>query len=382
MIYLDNAATSFPKPEKVYSEMLRCIREYCGNPGRGGHSMAVTAGKAVLKAREKMASFLGVSNPFRLCFMKNATEALNTAIWGCVKPGDHVITTPMEHNSVMRPLKTLEKELGIELSIVRGGRFGEIDPVDIKKRIKASTRLLVSTFSSNVNGIVMPLKEMGEIAREHGILFLVDGAQGVGTMEVDVSLLRIDMLAFSGHKGLMGPQGTGGLFIAEGINLKPLMQGGTGSFSLGLEQPEIFPDRFESGTLNLPGIVGLMNGVAYIEEQGIEKVELHKHKLTKRLIEGLNVIKRVRVYSKAEYGKNSGIVAFNIDGTDSSHISYLLDKKYGIATRGGLHCAPLAHETLGTLETGLVRVSVGCFNSEDEIDELIAAVEDIVQIVN
>lgn len=375
MIYLDNAATSFPKPESVYLEVERCMRDYCANPGRGGHSMAIEAGRAVIEARDVICRFFNIKDPMQLCFMKNATEALNTAIKGWLRPGDHIITTSMEHNSVMRPLRTLERDIGIEISIVSGNELGEIEPEVFRKQIKCNTRLIVSTLSSNVNGVIMPFGEVGRLAREAGVPFLLDASQGAGYISVDVDLHCIDMLAFPGHKGLLGPQGTGGLYVGEGIALKSLMEGGTGSNSEYPYQPEIMPDLLESGTLNTPGIAGLCAGIKHIVEYGLEAAGHKRHILTERLIDGLKDISGVKLYSAAEVSRNSGIAAINLEGMDSTELSYILDKEYNIATRAGLHCAPSAHRTLGTEKTGIARLSIGCFNTVDEIDLTIEAIE-------
>jgi len=377
MIYLDNAATSFPKPERVYEEINRCMREYCANPGRGGHSLSITAGKAVLNTREIISGFFNIDNPMQLCFTKNATEALNLAVKGILKPGDHVITTSMEHNSVIRPLKTLERDRGIELTIIQGNESGEIDVRDIRKSIRKNTRLIACTLSSNVNGIIMPVKEVGKTAGEYGIPFLVDASQGAGTVKVDVVDMNIQLLAFPGHKGLMGPQGTGGLYAGEGYRLDSLMQGGTGSNSENLYQPDDMPDLMESGTLNTPGIAGLGCGVEFINSVGMENIRAHKHMLVTRLLEGTDGLKGIKLYSKKSMDENSGIVALNFDGIDSTEVSYVLDRAYGIAARAGLHCAPLAHQTLGTLKTGIVRFSMGYFNTAEEIDVTLSALREI-----
>lgn len=377
MIYLDNAATSWPKPDRVISEMTRCMKEYCANPGRGSHKLSSASGIALSKTREIIAEFFNISDPMRLCFTKNATEALNIAIHGMLNPGDHVITTCMEHNSVIRPLKTLERDKGIQLTILKGNRFGEIDLQELENSIKTNTRLIVSTLSSNVNGIIMPVADMARISRERGIIFLLDASQGAGSIKIDVKAMNIDLMAFSGHKGLLGPQGTGGLYIGERAKIKPLMQGGTGSKSEFLYQPDILPDMIESGTLNLPGIVGLACGVEFIKTFGAENIRIYKHMLVKRLHEGICGLKGITLYNRPEAEKNSGIVAFNFDWADSSEIAYLLDKKYDIATRAGLHCAPIAHETLGTLEKGIVRISLGCFNTIQEINAVVKAIEEL-----
>jgi len=368
LIYLDNAATSYPKPERVYDEMIRCMTEYCANPGRGGHDMSIRSGRAVFEAREAVAKFFNIDNPMQVIFTKNATEALNIAIKGVLQKGDHVVTTSMEHNSVIRPLKVLENGDIITLTIVKGNEFGEIDPKDIRKSIKGNTKLIVCTASSNVNGMIMPLAQIGRIAEEKGVLFLVDASQGAGSIKLDVKEIHADMLAFPGHKGLLGSQGTGGLYVNNKVKIKPIMEGGTGSNSEKYYQPEIFPDMLESGTLNTPGLVSLRYGIGFIESFGIENIRIYKHMLTKRLYEGIAGLKGVKVYSKPEKEENSGIIAFNFLDIESSKVSFMLDRDYGIASRAGLHCAPLAHETIGTKSTGAVRLSVGCFNCVEEID--------------
>jgi len=375
MIYLDNAATSYPKPEKVYEEMDKCMRRYCANPGRSGHKMALASGKAILAAREKVSRFFNIDDPMRLCFTKNATEALNIGIKGILKPGDHVITTSMEHNSVVRPLKTLEKTHGIEITFLEGDDYGMVDPEDVQKNIKSNTRLITVTVSSNVNGVIMPVAEIGKVARENSIPFLVDGSQGAGSMEIDVKKMNIDMLAFPGHKGLLGPQGTGGLYVSENLEITPLTQGGTGSNSENVYQPDFMPDQMESGTLNTPGIVGLSCGIDFINSFSLRNLVLYKKMLIKRLFDGLETIKGVKIYSPKEIELNSGIVAIRIGDMDSALVAYKLDKNYEIAVRPGLHCASLAHKKLGTTDIGLVRISHGCFNTIDDIDELLKAVE-------
>lgn len=377
MIYLDNAATSYPKPDKVYEEMLRCMKEYCANPGRGGHAMSIMSGKEVFRVRELISGLFNIKNSMGISFTKNATEALNIAIKGFLRRGDHVITTCMEHNSVIRPLKTLERDSGIEITFIKGNEFGEPDVQDFLKSIRSNTKLIVSTFSSNVNGIVMPVKDIGRIAKDNGIPFLLDASQGAGSEDIDVVDMNIDMLAFPGHKGLLGPQGTGGLYVKDGLTVNPIMQGGTGSNSENMYQPDIMPDALESGTLNTPGIVGLGVGIEFINSFGLKNLKYYKQMLVERLYEGIEELGGVKLYSKKEIDKNTGIVAMNFDDTDSSEVSYCLDKVYNIATRAGLHCAPMAHETFKTLKSGIVRFSVSCFNTVDEIDFTISALREI-----
>jgi len=377
MIYLDNAATSFIKPDTVYEEMMKCMKEYGANPGRGGHSLSIKASMEVMKVREKIGALFNIDDPMRICFTKNATEALNIGISGFLKEGDHVITTSMEHNSVIRPLNTLKRDRKIEFTVVECNEFGEIDVDDIKKAIKKNTKLIVSTLSSNVNGIIMPVKEMGKLAHEKGICFLLDASQGAGSINIDVKEMYIDMMAFPGHKGLLGPQGTGAIYIREGLKLSPIIFGGTGSHSEIVFQPEMLPDNMESGTLNTPGIIGLGAGIEYIENVGIENIKIKKHKLVKTLHEGIEEISKIRIYSKNEINSNSGIVALNFKDIDSTEVSYVLDRVYNIATRAGLHCSLLAHQTLGTVKSGIVRFSPGPFNTLDEIELTLNALREI-----
>ena len=298
-------------------------------------------------------------------------------IKGVLRSGDHVITTSMEHNSVIRPLKTMEKDKKIQITIIKGNAFGEINPEALRKAIKPNTKLIVTTLSSNVNGIILPVKEIGRIAKEKGVKYLLDASQGAGTIKIDVEEMNIDLLAFPGHKGLLGPQGTGGLYVKEGIKIRTITEGGTGSNSENLYQPEMMPDLLESGTINTAGIVGLRYGIDFINSFGLENIENYKYLLIKRLHEGIEGAKGIKLYSKNEGHNNSGILAFNFDEVDSSEVSYVLDKAYKIASRAGLHCAPLAHETLGTSKRGIVRLSVGCFNTLEEIDFTITALREI-----
>ncbi len=372
-IYLDNAATSFPKPEAVYREMDQCMRNYCANPGRSGHSMAAEAGRMVMLARDEVCNFFGIKDNLQLIFTKNATEAINIALKGLLKPGQRVVTTSMEHNSVIRPLKTMERNMGICLDIVRGNEYGEIDPDDIRKAIKRNTALIVSTLSSNVNGIIMPVADIGRVAGNAGITFLVDASQGAGSLPLVIDEIDADLLAFPGHKGLLGPQGTGGLYVRKGLKLKTIIEGGTGSNSENILQPEYMPDHHESGTLNTPGIAGLYQGVRYICNRGRENIRQHKGMLTNRLHEGLKEINGIKLLSREDFSRNSGIVALEMGEYDSTELSDILDKVYRIASRGGLHCSPLAHDTLGTSTGGLLRLSVGCFNTVEEIDRTLVA---------
>lgn len=381
MLYLDNAATSFPKPEEVYKTMDVFMREACANPGRSSHEMARASAAVVMKAREDMASLFNIDNPLRIGFTNNATTALNMAIHGLLKKGDHVITTAMDHNSVLRPLYELKKKGVIDYTIIMPKNlYGAIDLSSIIKAIRTNTKLIVTTLSSNVTGFVLPYKEIGEIAKKRGIFYLLDGSQGAGVLPIDVKSMNVSLLAFPGHKGLMGPQGTGGLYVEEAVCLKPIIQGGTGSRSFEIVQPMFMPDVIESGTLNTPGLAGLSAGVEFIQKIGIDAIYKKKKNLLEKLYEGLAVNRRIRLYSTIEGNANCGIIAFLIEGLDSSETANLLDSKYHIAVRPGFHCAPLAHKALGTEKTGLVRISLGYFNTTDEIQYTIKSINEIAGI--
>mgnify|MGYP000880604238 CR=1 FL=1 len=377
MVYLDNAATSFPKPYIVYDEINRCMRNYCANPGRSGHKMSLASAMAVQKTRETISMLFNINNPMQILFTKNATEALNIVIQGVINEGDHVITTSMEHNSVLRPLKQLEKNKRVETSIVWGNKLGIIDPNSINKLIKSNTCLIICTLSSNVNGIIMPIEEIGKIAKDKNVPFLLDASQGAGSISIDVKKMNLSFMAFPGHKSLLGPQGTGGLYIKEGTLVNPLLQGGTGSFSNILEQPELMPDSHESGTLNLPGLVGLDAGIKFVKCLGPENIQLYKDLLLDRFFEGVQCIKGIKVFSAPVHNKNSGVLALNFSDYDSTEIAEVLDKRYNIAVRGGFHCSPLAHKTLGTETQGMIRFSLGCFNTIEEIDYTVKALQEI-----
>jgi len=376
MIYFDNAATTFPKPKEVYDAIMEAMKEYGANPGRSGHKLALKMSREIYKTRELLAQLFNVSNPMNIIFTGNCTDSLNIAIKGLLKEGDHVITTSMEHNSVLRPLHALKKK-GVDVTIVQADNMGRINPEDIRRSIKDNTKLIATTHVSNLTGTILPVEEIGKIAKDNGIYYLVDAAQSAGVYDIDVEKMNIDFLAFPGHKSLLGPQGTGGLYIREGIDVEEMKQGGTGSASHLLDQPHICPDRYESGTLNGPGIVGLGAGVNYILREGIERIRKHEIKLTKHFMEEVLKIDKVKVYGPLDIAEHGPVVAINILGADSSEVSYVLDEKYNIATRPGLHCAPLAHKTIGTLEEGVVRFSFGPFNTHEEIDIAIRAIKEI-----
>ena len=376
MIYLDNAATTFPKPEAVYDAMMDCMKNYCANPGRAGHKLAMKAAREIYDTRENIAKLFNIDNPMNIVFTNNATESLNLAIKGVVNAGDHIITTSMEHNSVIRPIKALEK-LGIENTIVQCDKDGFLNVKDLEEAIRSNTKLIVTTHASNVCGTLVDIKSVSEIAKSHNILYLVDASQTAGVYNIDLKEISADMLAAPGHKGLLGPQGTGILYIREGLNLNILKEGGTGSKSEDLFQPELIPDKYESGTHNTPGIVGLNEGVKFISKEGINKIKEHEEELCRYMLERLEEIPNIKIYGPKDATKRAAVITINIGNMDSGEITFLLDSEYDIATRSGIHCAPLAHKTLGTLEQGAVRFSIGYFNTKEEIDKAIEALKEI-----
>lgn len=378
MIYLDNAATSWPKPEAVYQAVNDFMRNSCANPGRSSHEMARISSNAVMKTRELIAALFNVKNPLDIAFAMNATYALNMAIQGVLNEGGHVVATAMEHNSVLRPLYHLKKSGRIDYSIVEpDGDAGSINPLRVKEAIRCNTKLIICSASSNVTGTIMPYGEIGEIARKRKILFLLDAAQGAGVLDIDVQSMNIPLLAFSGHKSLFGPQGTGGLYVSPDVELNPIIFGGTGSRSFETIHPDFMPDKLEGGTLNSPGIVGLGAGADWLMRLGLPEIRNRKVKLMEQFFEGIADIPRIKIYSERDTAKNSGIISLLIDGMDSSDIGNLLDSKYKIAIRSGFHCAPLAHQALGTMNTGLVRISPGYFNTLKDMKYAACAVSDI-----
>lgn len=371
MIYLDNAATTYNKPKGVWQAMARSY----ANPGRGGSRASLEASSIVYDCRERLASLFGIDNLQRIIFASNTTDALNLAIKGLIKKGDHVIMSGMEHNSVVRPVIATRAQY----SVVKPDAFGRVTPQGYERLIKSNTRLIIATHASNITGTINPIREIGQLARSRGIPFLVDGAQTAGAVPINVKDDNIDLLAFPGHKLLFGPQGTGGLYIKEGIDLVPLKEGGTGSLSESLVQPDFLPDRFESGTINTNGIAGLLQGVKFIQQTGIESIRQREIKLTDRLLKGLENTKNIQLYGPPVPSMRTGIVSFNIKGKDSVTVATELDQKYGIVCRGGMHCSALGHRSMGTLETGMVRLSTSHFTTEKEIDKTILAVKTLAK---
>lgn len=378
MIYLDNAATSFPKPSEVYEEVLNCMKNYAANPGRGSYEMSVKAALKIMETREEVCKLFNIANPFNLIFTCNATEALNIGIKGVLNIGDHVISTVIEHNSVLRPLNSLS-ERGVEVTLVNVDKAGYVNIKDIKKEIKKNTKMIIINHVSNVLGSRQDIKNIGKISKENGIIFMVDASQSAGVIPIDVERDNIDLLAFSGHKGLLGPQGTGAVFIREGIKLKNFREGGTGSNSHFMVQPNFMPDQFESGTLNTPGIAGLCEGVKFIRKIGVESIQKSEEELILYLLEELKKLSYIKIYGSHSVKQRNSVLSFNVDGIDASIVGEQLNKE-GIAVRTGYHCAPLIHDVLGTEYAGTVRVSPGYFNTFDEIEKLLATIINIYKV--
>lgn len=377
MIYLDNAATTWPKPEEVYQRMNRFFRETGANPGRAGHKMAALAGRSVFEVRENLAKFFGAADSSEIIFTSNATHAINLGILGVVEEGDHVITSCLEHNAVIRPLKGLEKEGKIELSVIGLTPDGDLDYQALEDVIKTNTRLIVLLHGSNLTGHILDLARISEIAKRHGVLLMVDAAQTAGVFHIDLQKTHVDILAVPGHKSLYGPPGTGVLYIRTGTKIKNIFAGGTGSKSEELYQPELWPDKFESGTVNSVGIIGLGAGVDFINQIGIDHIREHELKLCRKLIGGLQAIKNVKIYGPGPDLERTPVVSFNIGEESSSEVGYILDQVFDIAVRSGLHCAPMAHMSMGTLKQGMVRISVGYFNTMEDIEVTLQAIEQI-----
>ncbi|QZT35262.1 aminotransferase class V-fold PLP-dependent enzyme [Caldalkalibacillus thermarum TA2.A1] len=378
VIYFDQAASSWPKPDGVAKAMMEAVQQYGANPGRGGHQLAVRAAQTISQTRARLAKLFGIKDPKHIIFFQNATQALNQAIKGFEwKTGDHVLTTAFEHNSVRRPLVYLRDRYGVKLTFIEPDHNGHIDLDQVSQALTPRTKLVVATHVSNVTGAILPIRQLGRLARQHHIPFLVDASQSAGILPVDVEEDCIDLLAFPGHKGLYGPQGTGGLYISPQIDLIPLFHGGTGSHSELEQQPDSRPARYESGTLNTPGIAGLNVGVGFVLEQGVEKIWDHEWMLTQYALEQLSQIKGLHLYGPELGVKRGPVVAFNLEGIDPHEVAMILDQHYGIATRAGLHCTPLAHQALSTSPVGTVRASFGFFNRKEEIDQLVQALLEI-----
>ena len=379
MIYLDNAATTWPKSPGVGEAMLYFLDHVGANPGRGGHRLAVDAARIVYSAREAVAELFGAPDPLRVVFGANVTEALNLALRGLLCPGDHVITSSMEHNSVMRPLRALERH-GVGVTVVGCSSEGFLDPALVEAAIRPDTKMIVLNHASNVVGTILPVAEVGQIARRHGLLLLADVAQTAGAFPIDMQADAIDLLAFTGHKSLYGPMGTGGLVIGERVDpslLEPLKRGGTGSRSEREEQPDFLPDACESGTPNAVGLAGLEAGIRWVLQRGVEAIRAHEMALAQQLLDSLQAVPNVTVYGGLEASRQTATVSFNIRGMEPSDVGLRLDDEYAILCRVGLHCSPAAHKTLNTFPGGTVRFGLAALNTAEEVRAAIEAVRQL-----
>jgi cysteine desulfurase / selenocysteine lyase len=381
MIYLDYAATSWPKPKEVLQAMSGYLEFAGGNPGRSGHRLSIAAARIIYDAREAVAELFHAPDPLRVIFTQNVTYALNLAICGLLKPGDRVVTSSMEHNSVMRPLRALER-CGVQLTVVPCLADGSLDLAALRQALTPGTRLVVMTHASNVSGTIMPVDQVAALAHQAGALLLVDAAQTAGVIPIDQPALGIDLLAFTGHKGLFGPPGTGGLVLGEGVDpaeLQPLARGGTGSRSEFEEQPEMLPDKYESGTCNGVGLAGLGAGVRWVLGCGIEEIHAHERALTGLLVDGLANMPGVSLFGPCDPHKMTAVVSCRVEGKRVSEVGLQLDDEFGVLCRVGLHCAPSAHKTLGTFPEGTIRLAPGARTSLDEIQQVVAAMQQIAK---
>jgi cysteine desulfurase family protein len=378
MIYFDNAATSWPKPERVAEAMKEAINEYGANPGRGGHELAQKASRVIFQTRVLLAQLFGIKDPHNVIFFSNATTALNQAIKGFNwKQGDQVISTAYEHNSVRRPLEYLHREYGVEIVYLQPDHNGYIDIDQMNASITDRTELIAATHVSNLTGAILPITEIGQVAKKNGIPFLVDASQSAGSLPIHVEEMNIDLLAFPGHKGLYGPQGTGALYLSPKLDLMPLYHGGTGSHSEEIDQPKVRPGRYESGTLNTPGIAGWYAGLQFIQKEGMSTIYEHENDLTRYAMAQLLKTKGIIVYGPDEHVERAPVIPINIHGIDGQELSYILDHHYHIATRAGTHCTPLGHQSIQTEGIGAVRISFGYFNQKKEVDQLVQALDEI-----
>ena len=375
MIYLDNAATTIKKPETVVKAVAEALCTM-GNSGRGAYTGALDASRVIFETRKNLAEFFGAENPRQIAFTANATESLNIAIKGILNSGDHVITTELEHNSVLRPLYEME-EKGVELTIIKSDSQGRIVYQEIEDNIRENTKVIVCTHGSNLTGNLVDIARIGQIAGSHGVLFVVDASQTAGVFPIDVRKMQIDVLCFTGHKSLLGPQGTGGLYVREGIRVKPLLSGGSGVQSYRKKHPEEMPTALEAGTLNAHGIAGLCAAVHYIQETGMDVIRRKEQELMWEFYNRVRKIEGIKIYGDFSSKERCPIVSLNIRDYDSGDVSDVLFTDYGIATRSGAHCAPLMHQALGTVEQGAVRFSFSHFNSMEEMKQAVAALKEL-----
>ena len=377
MIYMDNAATTMRKPEEVIEAVVGAMNSM-GNAGRGAHSASLSASRVIYNTREALARFFGAESPKQIVFTNNSTESLNIAIKGLLEPGDHVVTTMLEHNSVLRPLYEME-EKGVSLTIVKSNLKGTISYADLEDAVQENTKAIICTNASNLTGNYVDVKRVGEIAKRKGVLLVVDASQTAGVYPIHVKEMNIDVLCFTGHKSLLGPQGTGGLYVREGLRLKPLKSGGSGVLTYSKKHPEEMPTALEAGTLNGHGIAGLGAAIEYLEREGIDNIREKELEHMWHFYNGVKDIPNVKVYGDFDTEVRCPVVTLNIGDYDSSEVSDELLMTYGISTRPGAHCAPLMHEALGTVEQGAVRFSFSHYNTEEEIETAIAAIKELAE---
>ncbi|MBS3811792.1 MAG: aminotransferase class V-fold PLP-dependent enzyme [Halanaerobiales bacterium] len=379
MVYFNNAATTWPKPENVYKEVNAFFRQEGVNPGRSQDLKTMNINRKIFDTREKLANFFGQKDSSRFVFTSGATESLNLAIKGLLNRGDHVISTRLEHNSVIRPLNDLIKEGRITVDYLSFNKKGIIERAMIEDVIKDSTALIVISHASNVLGTVNNIREIADFAQQNNIKILLDAAQTAGVLEINLNQIKVDMLSIPGHKSLYGPPGIGSLFIRKNINLDTLMEGGTGSNSLNTSQPEVMPDKYESGTMNTLGIIGLGAGLDFIRKTEINKIYKHEINLLKNFIEGLSEIKNIVIYGSRDLKQKVGVLSINLSNLSAAKFAYLLQNEYNISVRSGLHCAPFLHKEMGTVDKGMVRFSFSFFNTLDEVNYALNVIDDIAK---
>ena len=378
MIYFDNAATTWQKPEEVYQRVNDVLRNKSGNPSRGSHQISLDASRVIFKVRKKLADFFNIEDSSQLAFTKNATESSNLIFKGFLNAGDHVIISSLEHNAITRPLHRLEEEGVIDLTVVDTEQGSAEFLTGIKEAITPQTKLVALTHASNVTGNILPVAEVGDLLADKDTALLVDAAQTAGVVPIDIEQLKVDFLVFTGHKALFGPQGVGGFYFNDDFDLEPLLEGGTGGSSKEKLNPDLYPDKYESGTLNTAGIAGLGAGIDFINQTNLTQIREHEMRLLEELTAGLQQIPAIEVLTSQISGERVGVTSFRVQGIDAVTVGQLLDSEYQIAVRTGLHCSPLAHQSIGSYETGTVRVSFSYFNTLAEVEEFLDALEEII----
>jgi cysteine desulfurase family protein len=380
-IYLDNAATSYPKPDEVYNSIMNYMINIGANPGRGASSNVLIGDRTIYKCREALADFFNFNATENIIFTSNITMSLNILLKTTIKEGWHIITTSMEHNSVIRPLEHMKSLIDIEVDIINCNSNGVVDINSIKDKIKSNTKVIVMSHSSNIIGSIQPLKEIGQLCKNNNIYFIIDSAQSAGCIHIDFSELNCNAIAFTGHKSLLGPQGVGGFIIDDLLNSEATsyIEGGTGSLSESITQPDFLPDKFESGTLNAPGIAGLLSGIEFINREGLDSIREKEQYLSQEFINGLLNIDSIKLYGDPNASNRTSAISINSSKISNSEFSFILDNEFGIVTRSGLHCAPLAHKTIGTFPQGTIRFSFGCFNDIKDVNYALSSINNIIR---